>query len=280
MSSSSSSSSSSLRLVQSSAAAQKKQYARNRARQLEVELRVFFAPDSDALAQMLPVVRGSGPLSVRVLNWFVSNYAKLHQTAYHAAAPAQQQQQQQLHASPAAAAAAAHAEKKRRLLSSPPHAPPHDAPTHAPTHAPNQGAPDPFVVWTRYSDACASYRDKHLFDPFCRNSFPVVMTDCEGGELSTSVAQLNFFRWVIRNRVLDYVLEHHAEIVADLNLRLPRTAAPAANATAKRSRKEITASGFRSMRVIKTKRGASPPPTPPLQQQQQQQDAAVAAAAN
>jgi hypothetical protein len=48
---------------------------------------------------------------------------------------------------------------------------------------------------------------KKLFDPFRRHN-RIIFEYGDGCELETTVGQLNFFRWAISNKVLDYVENH------------------------------------------------------------------------
>jgi len=71
-----------------------------------------------------------------------------------------------------------------------------------------------FNVHMNYKDQLDGYRKK-LFDPFCRNKrIPFYYNDTQ--YVITTVAQLNFFRWAITNKVLDYVNENFTEIYKDM----------------------------------------------------------------
>lgn len=58
------------------------------------------------------------------------------------------------------------------------------------------------------------YHKKDYFDPFCRKRKITCVCKYETCDLviSTSIGQLNFFRWAIQNDVIKYVSEHLAEI--------------------------------------------------------------------
>jgi len=91
-----------------------------------------------------------------------------------------------------------------------------------------------FSVYPDYQDMMSD-NTKQLFDPFCRKwrkerrknkkgeSFMVKVyhgikfyyTDTE--YLITTVAQLNFFKWFISNKVLDYMIEHKDELCLEMN---------------------------------------------------------------
>jgi hypothetical protein len=61
-----------------------------------------------------------------------------------------------------------------------------------------------FVVHCRYKSTLDGY-SKKLFDPFCRTE--KIKYDIPGGESSihTTVAQLNFIRWCIKHKVIEYI---------------------------------------------------------------------------
>ena len=55
-----------------------------------------------------------------------------------------------------------------------------------------------FVVHMAYKSSLDGY-SKKLFDPFCRTE------RIEFGDMTTTVAQLNFIKWCIENDVINYV---------------------------------------------------------------------------
>lgn len=56
--------------------------------------------------------------------------------------------------------------------------------------------------------------NKKLFDVYRRTKIFKIQTD--KGELETTVAQLNFFNWLFKYKILDYILEHKDKIQKDL----------------------------------------------------------------
>jgi len=106
------------------------------------------------------MVRGEGPVSLRLMEWFVTNYAKKFNVTYHT------------------------------------------------------GEMRSFNVYLNYKAQLKAYNKRH-FDPFCRHERSVI-TDSEGHEVETTVGQANFFRWVLQNEVLAYVVEHAVDIEADM----------------------------------------------------------------
>lgn len=71
-----------------------------------------------------------------------------------------------------------------------------------------------FSVYDDYKSQLISY-DKEHFDPFRRKHH--IMFKYNGQKyLYTTVGQLNFFRWVIENNILDYINDHYDEIKKEL----------------------------------------------------------------
>ena len=102
-------------------------------------------------------------VSIRIVNWFVTNYAKQHFTVYE-----------------------------------------------------NEG--ERFFVWTRFRSAEDGY-SKEMFDPYCRKDRIIIPYD-ETTQIVTTIGQLNFFKWAILNKVIDYIVAHYDDITRDMNVRL------------------------------------------------------------
>lgn len=72
-----------------------------------------------------------------------------------------------------------------------------------------------FIVYLDYKSQLKAYSKKQ-FDPFCRRE-RILFFDHDGKEIITTVGQLNFFRWSLENKILDYILENFDEIENDMN---------------------------------------------------------------
>tara|TARA_Y100001958_G_scaffold159682_1_gene162424 strand:+ start:8916 stop:9488 length:573 start_codon:yes stop_codon:yes gene_type:complete len=75
------------------------------------------------------------------------------------------------------------------------------------------------TVHHSYKSQLKSYQKKN-FDPFCRRSR--ILFQCKNYEISTTIGQLNFFKWAIENLLLDYIKNNHSEIEEDMNLSINR----------------------------------------------------------
>ena len=69
-------------------------------------------------------------------------------------------------------------------------------------------------VYINYRSQLKAY-SKHQFDPF-RRRFRINYYYDENTFVETTIGQLNFFKWLIENKILDYITEHQAEIEADM----------------------------------------------------------------
>ena len=146
------------------------------------------------------VVCQSKKLSIRMINWFVTNFAKQHFTVY-------------------------------------------DVPSS------KEGEPARrFFVWTNYKSTEDSY-SKQLFDPYCRQERILIPYDNQN-RIETTVAQLNFFKWAILNKVLDYIVENYDEIEKDMASRLntARRKPTITEGKTRKKREELSVNACRSLR--------------------------------
>ena len=59
-----------------------------------------------------------------------------------------------------------------------------------------------------------------IIDPFCRNERITGWGD--NGDIITTIGQLNFFRWAIENRVLEYINDNLEDIEKDMNTNIKK----------------------------------------------------------
>jgi hypothetical protein len=109
------------------------------------------------------IIGKSKKISIRIVNWFVTNYAKQYFTVY-------------------------------------------------------EHGVERFFVWTRFRSAEDGY-SKELFDPYSRKDRIIIPYD-ETTKLITTIGQLNFFKWAILNKVIDYIIDHYDDITNDMTNRL------------------------------------------------------------
>ena len=71
-----------------------------------------------------------------------------------------------------------------------------------------------FNVYNSYKSQLKAYSKKQ-FDPFCRRER--IKFKCGDKVLDTTIGQLNFFRWIINNKIMDYVESNIDDIEYDMN---------------------------------------------------------------
>jgi len=143
-------------------------------------LLAFYKPE-ETLNKMLRVITGESKISLRIVDWFATNFAKKYYTTYMI-------------------------DDQRR-----------------------------FKVYVDYKLKLKAY-SKRRFDPFCRWE-RINIPYKDGTCIETTIGQLNFFKWAIENKVIDFIDENYELIEKDMNNR---------NSTAKR--KENTTKTTRKKR--------------------------------
>ena len=68
-----------------------------------------------------------------------------------------------------------------------------------------------FSVHCAYKSSLDGY-SKKLFDPFCRSSKISYTIPGTSNEIHTTVAQLNFIRWCIKNNIIEYIHDHKNDL--------------------------------------------------------------------
>jgi hypothetical protein len=124
--------------------------------------------DYGNLRKMLAIINGESVISLRIIDWFSTNYAKKYYTVYSI--------------------------------------------TNRDDTADRR-----FKVYTDYKLKLKAYSKKR-FDPFCRwdrIDFPYR----NGSSIQTTIGQLNFFKWAIENRIINYIEENYSTIENDMNTR-------------------------------------------------------------
>ena len=126
-----------------------------------------FYKNKNNIEKILPIVTGNSEISLRVLDYFVTNYSKYNHVKIN---------------------------KKNSIN---------------------------YNVYQDYKNKLKSY-NKRFFDPFCRinkkNSTNKIAFQYEDDKyIVTTIGQLNFFRWAIRNKIVDYVIDDHNKINQEMN---------------------------------------------------------------
>jgi len=135
--------------------------------QLLLDNLMEFYGKKENLLKMMKIINGESNISLRIVDWFVTNYAKKQFTVYE--------------------------------LSS------------------KNGENYRFKVYNDYKLKLKAYSKKR-FDPFCRWDRISIPYD-ENSYMETTIGQLNFFKWAIENKIVDYIQENYPAIESDMNSR-------------------------------------------------------------
>ena len=135
-----------------------------------------FYSDKCNMNKLVNVVNGESKTSLRIIDWFVTNFAKEYFTVY--TIPAK---------------------------------------TRCSTVINGEENKERFKVFNSYKLELKAY-NKSRFDPFCRRD-RITIPYNETTGMVTTIGQLNFFKWAIENRILEYIEENFEAIENDMNSR-------------------------------------------------------------
>jgi hypothetical protein len=153
-----------------------------------VSLNQFYDIEYNRLA-LLDILEGKNKISLRIIDWFVTNFSKKHNVEY----------------------------SLKKKITSPKRI------TMKKIHGKMSKKEEPkssnlnhVNVYLSYKNQLNSFSKKN-FDPFCRNN-RIEYEFKDGTKIVTTVGQLNFFRWAIQNNVLKYIIDNYKKIEEDMNL--------------------------------------------------------------
>jgi len=158
-----------------------------------------FYKDEKYLSRMLKIITGESKISLRIVDWFATNYAKKNYTLY------------------------TFPDSNENIIR--------------------------FKVYFDYKLKLKSYSKKR-FDPFCRwdrISIPYKSGTC----IETTIGQLNFFKWAIENKVIEYIEENYDTIEKDMNNRnstSKRKEIITDNSKTRKKREELSISATKSIK--------------------------------
>ena len=157
-----------------------------------------FYKEEDNLTRMLKIITGESKISLRIVDWFATNYAKKNYTLY---------------------------EMTNK-----------------------NGDNVRFKVYFDYKLKLKAYSKKR-FDPFCRwdrISIPYKDGTC----IETTIGQLNFFKWAIENKVINFIEENYEIIEKDMNSRnsTSKRKESVDNSKTRKKREELSISATKSIK--------------------------------
>tara|TARA_Y200000002_G_scaffold377082_1_gene382061 strand:+ start:3018 stop:3608 length:591 start_codon:yes stop_codon:yes gene_type:complete len=130
---------------------------------------IEFYKDEKNVETIMNIINGESKISLRIVDWFVTNYAKKFYTIYDI-----------------------HIDKANKTITI------------------------RFKVFNDYKLKLKAY-SKRRFDPFCR--WERITIPFGDKHMETTIGQLNFFKWAIENKVIQYIENNYQAIENDMNNR-------------------------------------------------------------
>lgn len=141
---------------------------------------LVFYRNNNNMERMLKIITGESKISLRIVDWFSTNYAKKHFTTYDIC--------NDVNVNSESNSTTASTSSFKR-----------------------------FKVYVDYKLKLKAYSKKR-FDPFCRwDRISIPYDDVKGTFIETTIGQLNFFKWALENKVIDFIEENYDEIEKDMN---------------------------------------------------------------
>jgi hypothetical protein len=167
-----------------------------------------FYKTQNHLEKMMNIINGESAISLRIVDWFVTNYSKKYFTVY-------------------------------------------ELPVK---NIDGIEESSRFKVYNEYKLKLKAYAKKN-FDPFCRWERIMIPYD-DQSSMETTIGQLNFFKWAIENRIIDYIQAHYAEIEDDMNTRnstskrktTTNTSGPVDDGKTRKKREELSISACKCIK--------------------------------
>lgn len=160
-----------------------------------------FYKSNNNLTKMLQIITGESKISLRIVDWFATNYAKKYYTLY--------------------------------------------------TITDKEGTEKRFKVYVDYKLKLKAYSKKR-FDPFCRWE-RISIPYKEDKYIETTIGQLNFFKWALENKIIEYIDENYTEIEHDMNNRnsTSKRKEVVDNSKTRKKREELSISATKSIKKEK-----------------------------
>lgn len=159
-----------------------------------------FYRDEKLLNRMLKIITGESKISLRIVDWFSTNYAKKYYTLIE-----------------------------------------------------DDDGNKRFKVYVDYKLKLKAYSKKR-FDPFCRWD-RISIPYKNDTSIETTIGQLNFFKWALENKVVDYIEENYETIEKDMNNRNStskrKEQGTVDNSKTRKKREELSISATKSIKKEK-----------------------------
>ena len=102
-----------------------------------------------------------------------------------------------------------------------------------------------FNTYNSYKAQLKSY-SKKKFDPFCRRD-RINFEYSKNKFIETTVGQLNFFKWALENLIIDYIQNHYEDIENDMNQSYNLIKKERKTSTERKKRQELSKSASRGL---------------------------------
>ena len=100
-------------------------------------------------------------------------------------------------------------------------------------------------TYNSYKAQLKSY-SKKKFDPFCRRD-RINFEYSKNKFIETTVGQLNFFKWALENLIIDYIQNHYEDIENDMNQSYNLIKKERKTSTERKKRQELSKSASRGL---------------------------------
>ena len=150
------------------------------------------------IQEILSILNGKSKTSLRIIDWFVTNYAKKNNIVYYLKSPNYKDKEE--------------SELKKSKKKFKKHKSGSKSYEMVP---PSSNGYMQFIVYLNYKSQLKAYSKKQ-FDPFCRRDRIQFYYD-KDNFIITTVGQLNFFRWALEHNVLEYIKNNIKVIEEDMN---------------------------------------------------------------
>ena len=149
------------------------------------KLKLFY--NEENISKLTNILNGETKLSLRIIDWFVTNYTKKNNIILE--------------------------NKKKKMI-------PRSPKNNKSKKVKYELVEYQFNIYLNYKSQLKAYSKKN-FDPFCRRERINFFYNTDK-YITTTVGQLNFFKWAIDNNILDYINENLEKIDSDMNLNIKR----------------------------------------------------------
>jgi len=160
---------------------------------LLTKLKTYYEQDDfKELDRILHILNGDSPISLRILDWFVTNYAKQKYIVY------------------------------------------------------QLDSGERFKVYNDYKLKLKAYSKKR-FDPFCRWD-KIAIPYRNSQSIQTTIGQLNFFKWVLENNIIEFIEKDYSTIEDDMNTRNSTSKNKQSDNKTRKKREELSVSAAKSIK--------------------------------